>query len=217
MKYSTAIFDMDGTILDTLTDLQNGVNHALALNNMPIHTYDEIRLFVGNGIRKLIERSVPAGTSEELIQKVHKDFTDFYKIHSADHTCPYNGITQVIKTLKESGIKTAVVSNKPDYGVQDLVKEFFDGLFDASIGQLDNIPTKPAPDMVNKALSILNSSPKESVYIGDSDVDFQTALNSKMDFIGCDWGFRGRDFLEKLGTKVIADQPQALISLILGK
>ena len=214
MKYLAAIFDMDGTILNTLTDLQNAVNHALKLNHMPQRTYEEVRMFVGNGIAKLIERAVPEGTDAEAQKKVYEDFTAFYKIHSSDTTKPYDGVTKAIADLKKAGVKTAVVSNKADYGVQDLVKVFFNGLFDVAVGQKDGLNTKPHPDMINLALSSLNVSNKESVYIGDSDVDFNTAKNSNMDFIGVSWGFRGRSFLQNLGTKMIVDQADELMAMI---
>lgn len=216
MNYKAAIFDMDGTILNTLDDLADSTNFALQENNLPVHTLEEIRFFVGNGIKNLIRRAVPSDSSEEVFSKVYEDFTVHYKVHCADKTSYYKGIPEVIKSLREKGIKTAVVSNKADYGVQELVKVYFKGLFDVAIGEIEGIARKPAPDMVNKALSVLNVKPEEAVYIGDSDVDFQTAKNSNLDFIGCDWGFRGRKFLEDLGTKNIADRPENLLSFIYG-
>lgn len=216
MKYKAAIFDMDGTILNTLTDLQSAVNYALNKNGLPERTYEEVRFFVGNGILKLIQRAVPQNSSEKIIQQVYDDFTTYYKAHNADTTKPYEGITDAISELKKLGIKTAVVSNKADYGVQALVKDFFDGLFDAAIGQQEGLSTKPSADMVNLALTRLNVQNQDAVYIGDSDVDFETAKNSQMDFIGVDWGFRGREFLIKLGTQNIASTADDLISIITG-
>ena len=133
-EIKAAIFDMDGTILNTLVDLKDATNYGLSKNNLPERSLEEIRQFVGNGIKSLIAKAVPENTSAEIYQKVYEDFTEFYKIHNSDNTCPYKGIKDAIKKIRESGIKTAVVSNKPDYGVQALVKQFFEGLFDVSIG-----------------------------------------------------------------------------------
>lgn len=217
MKIKAAIFDMDGTILDTLQDLMNATNFGLEKNQLPKRSYDEIRLFVGNGIKKLIERAVPENTCEDTIKKVYDDFTDFYKIHNSDNTQPYEGITAAIKKIKSYGIKTAVVSNKADYGVQALVKDFFENLFDISIGEREGIAKKPAPDMVNIALSSLDVSTDEAVFIGDSDVDFLTAQNSSLDFIGVDWGFRGREFLKKLGVQSIVNTADELADMIISQ
>ncbi len=214
MSYKAAIFDMDGTILNTLEDLHVATNVALRKNKLPERTIDEVRQFVGNGIRKLIERAVPAGSSEELIKTVHADFSAYYHEHDTDATAPYPGIPQTIRILKAQGVKTAVVSNKADYGVQDLVKEFFPDLFDVAIGETDGVAKKPAPDMVLKALSVLGIQKSDAVYIGDSDVDFATAANSGLNFIGCSWGFKGRNFLENLGAKTIVDSAEKLVELI---
>lgn len=215
MAYKAAIFDMDGTILNTLQDLQNATNYALREHNFPERTYEEVRNFVGNGVQKLIERALPEGSSDETVQTVLASFKTYYKVHSTDTTAPYEGIPEAIKKLREAGIKTAVVSNKPDFGVQDLVKDFFPNLFDAALGEKTGIAKKPAPDMVNSALDSLAVSKTDSVYIGDSDVDFMTAKNSGLSFIGCSWGFKGRSFLEKLGAGTIVDNAEQLVQEIL--
>lgn len=215
MAYKAAIFDMDGTILNTLQDLQNATNYALREHNFPERTYEEVRNFVGNGVQKLIERALPEGSSDETVQTVLASFKTYYKVHSTDTTAPYEGIPEAIKKLREAGIKTAVVSNKPDFGVQDLVKDFFPNLFDAALGEKAGIAKKPAPDMVNSALDSLAVSKTDSVYIGDSDVDFMTAKNSGLSFIGCSWGFKGRSFLEKLGAGTIVDNAEQLVQEIL--
>lgn len=215
MAYKAAIFDMDGTILNTLQDLQNATNYALREHNFPERTYEEVRNFVGNGVQKLIERALPEGSSDETVQTVLASFKTYYKVHSTDTTAPYEGIPEAIKKLREAGIKTAVVSNKPDFGVQDLVKDFFPNLFDAALGEKAGIAKKPAPDMVNSALDSLTVSKTDSVYIGDSDVDFMTAKNSGLSFIGCSWGFKGRSFLEKLGAGTIVDNAEQLVQEIL--
>lgn len=213
--YKLAIFDMDGTILDTLEDLKDSVNYALCECGYPERTYDEVRSFVGNGIRKLIERAVPDGTSLENIDNVHNTFTEHYKLHCADKTKAYDGIKPLISELRRNGIKTAVVSNKADYGVQELCREYFDGLFDYAVGERERIRRKPAPDSVNEALRVLGFDKSEAVYIGDSDVDFETAKNAELPCISVLWGFRDEDFLRKIGAKTFVSKPSEILDIIL--
>lgn len=215
MKYKAVIFDMDGTILNTLEDLKNATNYSLRQFGMPERSLEEVRMFVGNGIRKLVERAVPAGTSEEKIAQVFDVFLEYYEIHSADNTSPYPGILELVEKLKESGIKTAVSTNKADVPAQELGREYFNGIFDLIVGQQDGLKVKPAPDSVNKILSILDIQKKDAIYIGDSDVDVQTAKNSGLDFIGVSWGFRGREFLEKNGAKNIVDNANEILDLVI--
>lgn len=215
MKYKAVIFDMDGTILNTLEDLKNATNYSLRQFGMPERSLEEVRMFVGNGIRKLVERAVPAGTSEEKIAQVFDVFLEYYEIHSADNTSPYPGILELVEKLKKSGIKTAVSTNKADVPAQELGREYFNGIFDLIVGQQDGLKVKPAPDSVNKILSILDIQKKDAIYIGDSDVDAQTAKNSGLDFIGVSWGFRGREFLEKNGAKNIVDNANEILDLVI--
>lgn len=217
MKYKYVIFDLDGTILDTLDDLADAANAALKACGFPERTRDEVRLFVGNGIRKLIERAVPKGTSEEDIVKTHEAFTAYYSVHCKDKTKPYKGIPELVKALKANGIRSAVVSNKADYGVKALCEEYFEGLFDMSVGEREGIRKKPAPDSVFEAMRIMGADKAETVYIGDSDVDVMTAQNSGIDCIGVSYGFRGREFLEAHGAKVIADTVDELYEILLEK
>lgn len=216
-KYSLAIFDLDGTILNTLDDLAASVNAALAACALPLRSTDEVRSFVGNGIRKLIERSVPAGTPDSVTDNVFARFKEHYAIHCADRTAPYSGICTVLETLRAEGIQTAVVSNKADFAVRELCSRYFDGLFDAALGEREGIKIKPAPDSVNEVLGRLEISPENAVYIGDSDVDIQTAQNAHMDCIAVSWGFRGEDFLRDHGAECIAETPEQLLILIFGK
>ena len=209
---NAAVFDMDGTILNTLDDLMDSTNFALKNNGLKERSLEEIRFFVGNGIQKLIERAVPQGTSKEVFEKVFADFKSHYKIHCADKTSYYDGIPSVIQTLRKMGVKTAVVSNKADFAVQELVEVYFKGLFDVALGEKAGVSKKPSPDMVNAALSVLGVEKEAAFYIGDSDVDFETAKNSSLDFIGVSWGFRGRKFLENLGAKNIIDSPEELLN-----
>lgn len=212
MKYQLAIFDMDGTILNTLEDLADSVNYALSCSNYPTRTLDEVRNFVGNGIRKLMERAVPSGTSPEELEQVYADFTAYYPKHCYDKTKPYSGMIETIQNLRKQGIKTAVVSNKADYGVQILCKQYFDGLFDYAVGEQTGVQRKPAPDSVNIVLDKLKITRNNAVYIGDSDVDIDTARNAEMDCISVDWGFRDPSFLQEHGAKIMVSSPEELLN-----
>lgn len=203
MKYKLAIFDMDGTILDTLVDLANAVNHALAEKNLPQRSFMEIRSYLGNGMLNLIRLSAPKGASDTEINELKDIFTNYYKAHCAENTKPYDGILELIAELRAQGVKTAVVSNKPDFGVQLLVKEHFPTSFDFAVGEKEGIAKKPAPDSVNAVLKKLNLDRKNAVYIGDSEVDYATAKNAEMDDIIVTWGFRDEDYLQSLGAKTI--------------
>lgn len=213
--YKLAIFDMDGTILNTLEDLKNSVNVALSENGFPKRTLEEVRNFVGNGSRKLIERSVPQGMSEEMQEKVLASFDADYSRHCAVFTKPYEGIPETIAALREHGIKTAVVSNKPDYGVQALCEQYFKGLFDFSIGVREGMRKKPAPDTVFEVLKYFHTSKEDAVFIGDSDVDVQTAIHAEVSCIGVSWGFRDKEVLQNAGATKIVDTTQELLEHIL--
>lgn len=213
--YKLAVFDMDGTILDTLEDLKDSTNFALEECGYPTRSYDEVRRFVGNGIRKLIERAVPEGLTVEQIDRVHEVFTEHYKVHCADKTKAYDGIKPLLEKLRASGVKTAVVSNKADYGVQELCKEYFDGLFDYAVGEREGIRRKPAPDAVNEALRVLGIDKSEAVYIGDSDVDFETAKNAELPCISVLWGFRDEEFLREKGATLFVRDPAEIYDIIM--
>lgn len=216
MQYRLAIFDMDGTILDTLDDLADSVNFALAQSGFPERSREEVCSFVGNGIRKLIERAVPKGTEVERIDYVHKVFREYYKEHCAVKTKPYRGIPELLEKLRQAGCKTAVVSNKADFAVQELCRKYFDGLFDAAVGDRDGISRKPAPDSVFEILRLFGMEKRDAVYIGDSDVDIETACNAGMDGIVVEWGFRKRAFLEEKGAKRIVSSPKEIAEIVLG-
>lgn len=205
MKYTTIIFDLDGTLLNTLADLAAATNHALAEHKLPQRTTDEVRQFVGNGIRKLIERAVPADTPAELQEEVFASFNNYYKQHCADSTRPYDGVLQLLQQLRTAGCCTAIVSNKADYGVQALAKQYFNGQLDAACGERAGIAKKPAPDMLLAIMQQLKAEPASTIYIGDSDTDIATASNAGVDCIGACWGFRGRAFLEAHGAKLLAE------------
>ena len=215
MRYKLAIFDLDGTILDTLEDLADAVNYALKEYGYPQRTLEEVRRFVGNGIRKLIERAVPAGLTEEDISKVHQTFSAFYQEHCADKTRPYKGILPLLERLREAGCLTAVVSNKADVAVQPLCQQYYDGLFDFAVGEREGIRRKPAPDAVQEVLRRLRVDAGEAVYIGDSEVDIQTAANAGLDSIIVTWGFRDRAYLESQGGKRFVDRPEEIEEIVL--
>lgn len=215
MSYKLAIFDMDGTILDTLEDLSDCMNYILKQHDMPSRTINEVRSFVGNGIRKLVSRAVPAGTSEETIDVLFDEFREYYKDHCAIKTKPYEGINDVIRKLREKGILTAVVSNKADFAVKSLCDDYFTDLFDASVGDKEGQRRKPYPDGVNSVLEQLGVAREDAVYIGDSDVDFETAKNSEMDVIMVGWGFRDEDFILSKGAEFVIHQPEELLQFII--
>lgn len=214
MKYDLIIFDMDGTILNTLEDLKNSLNYVLQQAGYQTRTLEEVRTFVGNGIRKTIERALPSDIEEEKVDELFSLFMDYYAIHNTDNTKPYNGVIELLKELKHLGYKTAVVSNKQNSAVKSLCKKFFTGLFDVEVGEKENIAKKPEPDEVNEVLKILNIDRKKSIYIGDSEVDIQTAQNSKMKSIIVDWGFRNRKFLYEHGAEVIVSNPSEILDII---
>lgn len=208
--YKLAIFDLDGTILDTLDDLFYSVNFSLNKNGLPERTKEEVRSFVGNGIRLLIDRAVPDGTDPAITDKVFTDFKLHYSEHSLDNTKPYDGINETILKIRKQGIKTAVVSNKADFAVQKLVSTFFDGIFDFILGETEGIRKKPAPDMIIKTLDYFSISATDCIYIGDSEVDIETARNSGIDLFCVDWGFRDRDILIKNGGEIIFSEVSEL-------
>lgn len=204
------VFDMDGTILDTLEDLKNSLNFALTANGLPERTLEEVRRFVGNGIGKLIERGVPDDATPEQIAGVKAAFYPHYTLHCNDHTRPYDGIPQTITALRRAGYMTAVVSNKADFAVQDLCRIWFDGLFDAAVGEKEGLRRKPAPDSVFEVCRQLKVSVSEAIYIGDSEVDLQTARNADMAVISVSWGFRDEGFLQECGADRIVSTTEEL-------
>jgi len=212
MKYELAIFDMDGTILNTLEDLKDAINHALVECGYPERSLEEVRQFVGNGTRRLVDLAVPEGTSKEDKEKVYQTYIPYYEAHADAKTDVYPGIRELLKNLKEQGCMTAVVSNKPDAAVKNLTEAYFHGLFDMAVGENEagGIKRKPAPDEVDCVLHKLNISNSKAVYIGDSDVDVATARASGLQLIAVDWGFRSRSFLEELQVDTIVSTPHEI-------
>ena len=216
MKYSTFIFDLDGTLLDTLHDLAASCNYALSQHGMPTHSTEDVRRFVGNGVRMLMERAVPGGSTNPLFEEAFADFRHHYMKHALDTTRPYKGIPELIHHLKERGCHMAVVSNKMMAATQELVHHFFPEIA-VAIGEHESagIRKKPDPDTVHEALRQLGVSDRSSaVYVGDSDVDIATARNAGLACISVLWGFRDRDFLLAHGATSLAASPDELLQYI---
>ncbi len=214
MIKKAVIFDLDGTLLDTLEDLADSLNYVMEKYSCPVHTIEEVRGFVGNGIRNLVKRAVPAGTPQELAEEMYQCYIRYYKDHCMIKTKPYEGITDMLKSLRGSGIRTAVLSNKADSAVQELTQSMFSGCFDLAMGAKDGIELKPARAMMDIALKELSVTAADAVYVGDSDVDIQFARNSEMDCVSVTWGFRSRSLLIESGASVLADSPAELLECI---
>ena len=215
MPYQTAVFDLDGTLLDTLEDLYLATNAALERHSLPRRSRNEVRLFVGNGVEMLIRRAVPASTDEETILAVLADFKTTYAAICEDHTKPYDGILDMLAALRERGIRVAVVSNKFDAATKKLCAKYFGDLVEVAIGERAGVRKKPAPDTVHEALKELGVTAEGAVYIGDSDVDIQTARNCGMPCISVTWGLRDEDFLIENGAKALVDTPEKLLGVII--
>lgn len=213
-RYSACIFDLDGTLLNTIDDLAASCNYALRAHNMPEHTVDEVRQYVGNGVRKLVERAVPQGVDPEQFEEVYATFRKHYTEHSLDSTRPYEGVMEMLATLKSFGTPMAIVSNKFMAATQELCRHFFSGYIDVAIGESETIRRKPAPDTVFEATRQLGVKPEDCVYIGDSDVDIATARNSGMPSISVLWGFRDKPFLMQHGAQTFAATPKEVVELV---
>ena len=212
--YDNYIFDLDGTLLDTLNDLAASTNHALRQHGMPEHTTDEVRRMVGNGVAKLIERAVPQGLDNPDYEQVLADFKAHYSVHSMDTTRPYPGIEELLHTLKQQGKRLAVVSNKFCTATEALCRHFFGDTIEVAIGESERIRKKPAPDAVIEAMRRLDAHKDNTVYVGDSEVDVATAHNSGLPCISVTWGFRDREFLKEHGATQFADDTKELLHLI---
>ncbi len=213
-KYEAVIFDLDGTLLNTLEDLRDSVNYGLNQYGMPERSLEEIRHFVGNGVQRLIELAVPEGITQDLQGKIFEAFKEHYKIHCNDKTRLYEGIPELLTELKRREFPMAIVSNKLQEGVDSLWELYFKEYLHTAIGARDGIRKKPAPDTVIEALKILGVSRERAVYIGDSEVDIATARNSEMDCITVTWGFRTREEQKKAGAVKFVDKPEDIIPLL---
>lgn len=209
----TVIFDLDGTLLNTLDDLRDAVNHSLKKFGFPERTTDEVRRFVGNGIRKLIERAVPEGTTLEDTDKVFLEFKSFYGVHCNEKTGAYPGILELLRELKKRNIKMGIATNKVKSAALTLNDIYFEGLIDEVEGAEDGKPTKPDPYMIESVIEALNSTKESTLYVGDSQVDVQSARNAGLPLVAVLWGFRDKEELIAEGAEVFIDEPMELLDM----
>lgn len=212
----TIVFDLDGTLLNTLEDLTDSVNHVMVQYNIPTHTIGEIRGYVGSGAAKLIERAIPGGIHNPAYEELLAAFRQYYRAHCEDKTMPYEGVTDMLVSLRQAGYRMAIVSNKPDGAVGQLSGRFFGEYVHAAMGESAGVKKKPAPDMVYRALARLSSDISHAVYVGDSEVDLQTAANVPMTCVSVTWGFRTREQLLAAGARPenLIRTPQELLPLL---
>ena len=215
MGYSTILFDMDGTVLDTLQDLWASTNAVLRELGHPERSLDDIRSYVGNGARNQIRCALPEGSDDDAIDDALSRYRAHYAAHCRDHTKPYPGVTELLRRLRRAEKKLAVVSNKPDAAVRLLNAEHFGALMDVAIGETPSLRRKPAPDTVDAALAALGAEKTGAVYVGDSEVDVATAQNAGLPLIAVSWGFRSRAALQAAGATTIVDTPEELLALLL--
>ena len=210
--YKTVVFDLDGTLLDTLQDLHASVNAALTAYGLQTRSLGEVQSFVGNGIAKLIERAIGVSDYPDF-EKVLSTFKTHYAVHCKDKTKPYDGVLELLKNLQAAGVKTAVVSNKADFAVKLLAEEYFGGLLLDAVGENEacGVRKKPAPDSLFAVMQKLNAPKNEVVYVGDSEVDIQTAHNAGVDCISVTWGFKDKSFLLANGASVLVDRPSEIM------
>lgn len=213
MKHAV-IFDLDGTLLNTLGDLRAATNHALEVRGLPPHSMEEIRQFIGNGIRLLICRAMPEGTPEAEIDAALDDFKAYYAAHIHDRTVPYDGIPQLLTALKKRGIKVAVLSNKIDSASQQLIEYFFPEKTDVVFGEHVGVPRKPDPTSCRMVMQQLGVQPEQVLYVGDSGTDMQTAKNAGLYAVGVTWGFRSKEVLLKYGADVLVHRPEQILQIL---
>ncbi len=214
MSINTVIFDLDGTLLYTLEDLADSTNYALKFFGYPERTIEEVKEFVGNGVSLLIERAIPDGKQNTNFENCLNMFKQHYSDNMYNKTKPYDGIIELLTSLKQQNYKIAVVSNKFDSAVKKLCEKYFFGLVDSAIGQKENISKKPSPDSVNEVISELNSDKENCIFVGDSEVDIQTAENAGIPCISVVWGYKSLDFLYKNGASMIVYSPEEILELI---
>lgn len=213
-KYETIIFDLDGTLLYTLEDLTLSVNHALAGFTDVRRSLEEVRTFVGNGVRKLMIRSLPGGEENPCFEEAFAEFCRHYTEHCRDHTRPYSGIPELVQELARYGKKLGIVSNKPDREVKEMNEAYFGGIFGAALGEREGVRRKPAPDSLNEAMKELDSDPAHTLYVGDSEVDILTAANAGVDCLSVTWGFRTQEHLREAGATRFIHEPGELLVVL---
>lgn len=215
MGYKAVLFDMDGTLLDTLEDLRDSTNHVLRLMGLPERSLEEMRAFVGNGAEMQLRRALGEHADEETVKRALSVYKPYYEAHCRIKTKPYAGVTELLEKLRERGVRTAVVSNKPDEAVKKLNGEYFGGRMDYALGPVEGRRCKPWPDMVETAMEALGAEKDSTVYVGDSEVDVQTGKNAGLDVIAVSWGFRDREQLIAAGAERIAETAEELYGMLL--
>ena len=214
-QYDAVLFELDGTLLNTLTDLTAAVNHTLRQYGYPARTADEVREAVGNGVRRLIERTLPGGAADPRMEEALAAFKHYYTEHCDVLTRPYEGVLEAVTALHEAGLKLAIVSNKNDEAVRALARTYFGSLVNVAIGGQEGMPRKPAPQMPQAALAALGAVPERTLFVGDSDVDLETAQNAGMDCMLVGWGFRDAKALAALRPRYLVADPAEMPALIL--
>ena len=215
MRYTTVIFDMDGTLLNTLDDLADGVNYMMDQYGYPRKTREEVRGALGNGARYLMSHLLPQGEDHPRFEQILQEYGAYYQAHCQIKTKPYDGIPEVLKALKEAGVKMAIVSNKGGGAVKELNRQYFSQYIHTAVGEKPGIRRKPCPDSVLEALRLLDGDLQKALYVGDSEVDYETASNGKMACALVSWGFRDRSFLENFSSDYLVDQPEELRRIVL--
>lgn len=214
MNTKTMIFDLDGTLLNTLGDLADAANAALRQHGYPGRSDEEVRAFLGNGIRSLMRRAVPEDADDDAAVACLTDFRAYYDAHMMHRTAPYSGIPELLKALKTQGVKIGVLSNKYDKAAKALIAHYFPGLVDLALGEREGVPRKPDPAAPNEMLQALGAERRTTLYVGDSNVDMQTAKNTGLFAVGVTWGFRDREVLIKSGANALIDRPAELLALL---
>ena len=212
--YDTLIFDLDGTLLYTLEDIHDAVNHVLGENGYSLNTLEDTRNYVGKGLKQLMKRSLPEDAGKEVLDRLAEELCDYYADHCQIKTRPYDGILECLEKLKSQGYQMAIVSNKIDEAVKELNALYFGKYISVAIGEREGIQRKPAPDTVYQALKELGASPEKALYIGDSEVDFATSQNAGLDCMSVSWGFRERSLLEDLKPAFLIDEPGEILETL---
>ena len=217
MPYKAVLFDLDGTLLDTLYDLREAVNYVMRKYNQPEHSMEAVRSFVGNGVRNLMRKAVPGGEDNPTFEEQLALDIEYYRLHNRANTRPYKGVYDILDELREKWIKVAVISNKDEVAVNDLCDYYFEYRYDIALGNTSTRPRKPYPTIVYSAMERFVASKKDVLYVGDSETDAATAENAGVDYVLVSWGFRDRKTLEQFNAKAVIDTPEELMPIVLAR